>query len=141
MKMMKKNGGFTLVELIVVIAILAILAGVAIPAYSGYIKKASEAADTQIVSAVNTAFAAACTENMVMPKDVTATVTVANKKVTEIEVSAVANVTGDAFTALKSELEDDFDFYFEGNDDAELKYYTEITADTENSGNFVGVAQ
>ena len=38
-------GGFTLVELIVVIAILAILAGVAVPAYSGYIKKAEQAAD------------------------------------------------------------------------------------------------
>lgn len=37
--MFKKNGGFTLVELIVVIAILAILASVAIPAYSGYIEK------------------------------------------------------------------------------------------------------
>ena len=38
--MFKSNGGFTLVELIVVIAILAILAGVAIPAYTGYIEKA-----------------------------------------------------------------------------------------------------
>ena len=38
--MFKKNGGFTLVELIVVIAILAILASVAVPAYSGYIAKA-----------------------------------------------------------------------------------------------------
>lgn len=38
--MFKSNGGFTLVELIVVIAILAILAGVAVPAYSGYIAKA-----------------------------------------------------------------------------------------------------
>ena len=40
MKLMRKNGGFTLVELIVVIAILAILAGIAVPAYSGYIEKA-----------------------------------------------------------------------------------------------------
>ena len=43
MNMFKKNGGFTLVELIVVIAILAILAGVAVPAYSGYIAKAKQA--------------------------------------------------------------------------------------------------
>ena len=59
MNMFKKNGGFTLVELIVVIAILAILAGVAVPAYSGYIEKAKTAADTQTLSAVYTAAAAA----------------------------------------------------------------------------------
>ena len=63
MNMFKKNGGFTLVELIVVIAILAILAGVAIPAYSGYIDKAKEAGDTQIVSAINTAIQAATAAN------------------------------------------------------------------------------
>lgn len=63
MNMFKKNGGFTLVELIVVIAILAILAGVAIPAYSGYIEKAREAGDTQIVSAINTAIQAATAAN------------------------------------------------------------------------------
>lgn len=55
MNMMKKNGGFTLVELIVVIAILAILAGVAVPAYSGYIKKANDAAVVSELSAVLTA--------------------------------------------------------------------------------------
>ena len=63
MKFTKKNGGFTLVELIVVIAILAILAAIAVPAYSGYISKANEAADQQLLAAVNTAFAAACLEN------------------------------------------------------------------------------
>ena len=59
MKMMKKNGGFTLVELIVVIAILAILAGVAIPAYSGYIKKAKDAAVITELDAIQTAVQAA----------------------------------------------------------------------------------
>ena len=55
MNMFKKNGGFTLVELIVVIAILAILAGVAIPAYSGYIKKAQAAGDMTVLDAAKTA--------------------------------------------------------------------------------------
>ena len=44
--------GFTLVELIVVIAILAILAGVAVPAYSGYVKKANKGADQTLVGEV-----------------------------------------------------------------------------------------
>ena len=55
MESMRKNGGFTLVELIVVIAILAILAGIAVPAYSGYIAKAEQAADIQMLSLVATA--------------------------------------------------------------------------------------
>lgn len=59
----KANGGFTLVELIVVIAILAILAGAAVPAYSGYVKKANKVADEQLLAALNTAFAAACMAN------------------------------------------------------------------------------
>ena len=52
MNMIKSNGGFTLVELIVVIAILAILAAVAVPAYNGYITKAQEAADITVLDAV-----------------------------------------------------------------------------------------
>ena len=42
MNTMKKNGGFTLVELIIVIAILAILSTGAIAGYSAYITKANE---------------------------------------------------------------------------------------------------
>ena len=38
--MFKKNGGFTLVELIVVIAIMAVLVGVAVPTYGSYFQKA-----------------------------------------------------------------------------------------------------
>ena len=59
MNMFKKNGGFTLVELIVVIAILAILAGVAVPAYSGYITKAKDAAVITELDAIQTAAQAA----------------------------------------------------------------------------------
>lgn len=59
----KANAGFTLVELIVVIAILAILGGVAVPAYSGYVKKAERSADEALLNELNTAFASACMAN------------------------------------------------------------------------------
>lgn len=51
----QSNGGFTLVELIVVIAILAILAGIAVPAYSGYVEKANKQADISLASEVEQA--------------------------------------------------------------------------------------
>lgn len=57
------NGGFTLVELIVVIAILAILAGIAVPAYSGYVEKAERANDEALLKTVNEAYASACAVN------------------------------------------------------------------------------
>jgi type IV pilus assembly protein PilA len=39
----KKNGGFTLVELMIVVAIIGILAAVAIPAFTRYVKKSRTA--------------------------------------------------------------------------------------------------
>ncbi|HHQ4696883.1 TPA: pilin [Aeromonas veronii] len=47
---MKKQSGFTLIELMIVVAIVAILAAVALPAYQNYTKKAKM---TELVSAVS----------------------------------------------------------------------------------------
>ena len=96
MNMFKSNGGFTLVELIVVIAILAILAGVAVPAYSGYIKKAEQAADLQVLSSVNTA-----AQGLAIALDETVSeITVGAGETPTISVTTTANVAGATVTGV-----------------------------------------
>jgi prepilin-type N-terminal cleavage/methylation domain-containing protein len=91
-KFLKKKEGFTLVELIIVIAILAILAAIAIPAYSGYIKKANEAADYTLLDEVLTA-----TQFAVIDANNTATLTKVEVTEGETEISVTCTVTeGDA---------------------------------------------
>ncbi|HHQ4544974.1 TPA: pilin [Aeromonas veronii] len=53
---MKKQSGFTLIELMIVVAIVAILAAVALPAYQSYTLKAKA---TNLVAAVTSAKTAA----------------------------------------------------------------------------------
>lgn len=142
-KFLKKTEGFTLVELIVVIAILGILTAIAVPAYSGYVKKASEAGDTQTLSAVNTAIAAAITENnkvMADADDYLTFTAVAGSKGCTVTVAKTSDAAAQAVL-------DDFKTYY-GLAAAEntftFDYYKSVryaTASDENVqlGNLVGV--
>jgi len=50
---MKKQSGFTLIELMVVMAIIAILATAGLAAYTGYIKKARDTTRIADIAAIN----------------------------------------------------------------------------------------
>ena len=129
----KKNGGFTLVELIVVIAILAILAAVAIPAYSGYIEKANKAGDDQLVAAVNKAFFSACIENAIDPYSVTdASIQVSGKVIGN--VTSVTVPTGNTAGIPAS-----FAAYFAGNEGATFNVYESLVYNKD-THNFEGAA-
>ncbi len=65
---MKKNAGFSLVELIIVIAIMAILAGALAPALIKYIQKSRKSTDESNASTIQT-----CVSNALSDEDALST--------------------------------------------------------------------
>ena len=55
---MKKQSGFTLIELMIVVAIIAILAAIALPAYQNYTREARYADIQTLASSLKTKFSA-----------------------------------------------------------------------------------
>jgi len=75
MNMIKKEKGFTLIELMIVVAIIGILAAIAIPQFASYRVKAFNSAAKADLHSAQTAFEVFFNDNSIYPTAVTVTAT------------------------------------------------------------------
>ena len=120
---MRKNKGFSLVELIIVIAIMAILIGVMAPQLIKYIEKSKVSSDTQLCSTVQTAVTTALSDPEV--NDWTGYDTRFNSWCGGTAVSALSTATTDK---LDSSVLETLGEKTPANVDSSLKSYAAKTA-------------
>jgi type IV pilus assembly protein PilA len=87
---MKKQSGFTLIELMIVVAIIGILAAIAIPAYQDYTKRSHVSEGLNLAGAAKAAVAEYYASNGTWPSDNAAA-----------GLSPAASITGNAVNSVQ----------------------------------------
>lgn len=96
---MKKQHGFTLIELMIVVAIIGILAAIAIPAYQDYIARAQVSEAVQLMAGGKTPMAEFYSDKGYWPADTASVMgNTVGKYTTSVEISTGAGLTADDVT-------------------------------------------
>ena len=100
---MKKQSGFTLIELMIVVAIIAILAAIALPAYQDYLIRSQVSEGSTLASGAKTAVAEYYSNRGAFPSTnasagLASSASIAGKYVSDVDVGATAGTIEATFS-------------------------------------------